>query len=128
MIARSIYSGVVAGILSAFIIGSIFLGLESIGVAYVNSGLMIILALGVGASIAVSSIYNSLAVARAFSKIEARIEDLDRKMSRIENYLNIYEEIARENTNTIEGIRAKIRNLETRVKAVEKLLSTVLEG
>lgn len=128
MIARSIYSGVVAGILSAFIIGSIFLGLESIGVAYVNSGLMIILALGVGASIAVSSIYNSLAVARAFSKIEARIEDLDRKMSRIENYLNIYEEIARENTSTIEGIRAKIRNLETRVKAVEKLLSTVLEG
>lgn len=128
MIARSIYNGIVAGILSAFIIGSIFLGLESVGVAYVDSGLMIILALGVGASITVSSIYNSLAVARAFSKIEERIDDLDRKMSRIENYLNIYEEIARENTNTIEGIGAKIRNLEARVKAVEKLLSAILEG
>ncbi len=128
MIARSIYNGIVAGILSAFIIGSIFLGLESVGVAYVDSGLMIILALGVGASITVSSIYNSLAVARAFSKIEERIDDLDRKMSRIENYLNIYEEIARENTNTIEGIGVKIRNLEARVKAVEKLLSAILEG
>ena len=128
MIARSIYNGIVAGILSAFIIGSIFLGLESVGVAYVDSGLMIILALGVGASITVSSIYNSLAVARAFSKIEERIDDLDRKMSRIENYLNIYEEIAKENTNTIEGIGAKIRNLEARVKAVEKLLSAILEG